>query len=338
MRKLILISLIMTVLVAGCGKGGNSETVTPAKETDNSKTAPVKEADNSTTAPAEKSGNAGSFDVNKFKGTLQASLNKQNNGVTIEVEELKKVPNTDFSYIEITFLRDGKKEGAQKFFTDGTYLVQDLLKIDTMASLGKEYELATAKPVNIDTKPFSLVMGNRKAKNVIIEITDFQCPYCKEASKYFKEKLNGRKDVALYIIHLPLGMHPNAETMAKVFEAGTLMGKNFASDLFAADYISKIEARIEDLKKKGTEVTEANFRAVAASINDEIIQEYANKSGNKKEFMRHYDSQAVKDKLTKSLEVVKEVGAGSTPTIIINGKVVSGFDRAAIDKLIDELK
>lgn len=308
MRKLILISLIMTLLVAGCGKGNNVGNVANSP-----------------------------FDVKKFKTTLQTSLSKQNPGVTIEVEELKKLSDTNLTFVEITFLRDGKKEGSQKFFTDGKYLIQDLLDINTMSSVGKELDLATAKPVNIDTKPFTLVMGKKDAKNVIIEITDFQCPYCKEASKYFKEKL-ANKDVALYIIHLPLGMHPNAETMAKVFEAGSLMGKNFASDLFAADYISKVEERIEELKKKGTNVTEANVQAVASVINDEIIQEYAKKSGNEKEFMRHYDSQAVKDKLAKSLEVAKEVGANSTPTIIVNGKVVSGFDRAAIDKMIDEMK
>lgn len=331
MRKLILISLIMTALLVGCGRGNTS--ATPAKSTDNtSKTEKTAVKDNSGEGAV-----SGSFDLKKFKSTLQSSLVKQTPGVSIEVEELQQVPGTNFTFVEVSFLRDGKKEGSQKFFTDGKYLIQDLLDIEKMSSVGKELELAIAKPVNIDTKPFTLVMGKKDAKNVIIEITDFQCPYCKEASKYFKDKL-ANKDVALYIIHLPLGMHPNAETMAKVFEAGSLMGKNFASELFAADYISKIEAKIEDLKKKGTNVTEANVQAVASVINDEIIQEYAKKSGNVKEFMRHYDSQAVKDKLAKSLEVAKQVGANSTPTIIVNGKVISGFDRAAIDKLIDEMK
>lgn len=44
-------------------------------------------------------------------------------------------------------------------------------------------------------------------KNIVIEITDPDCPYCRKASDFFAK----RTDVTRYIFFLPLGMHPHAE-------------------------------------------------------------------------------------------------------------------------------
>jgi thiol:disulfide interchange protein DsbC len=51
----------------------------------------------------------------------------------------------------------------------------------------------------------SIKIGN--GKNIVIEITDPDCPYCRKASEFFAK----RTDVTRYIFFLPLGMHPRAE-------------------------------------------------------------------------------------------------------------------------------
>jgi thiol:disulfide interchange protein DsbC len=48
-------------------------------------------------------------------------------------------------------------------------------------------------------------VGN--GRQTVIEITDPDCPYCRKAYSYFKE----RKDVTLYVFFLPLPMHREAE-------------------------------------------------------------------------------------------------------------------------------
>ncbi len=41
----------------------------------------------------------------------------------------------------------------------------------------------------------------------VIEVTDPDCPFCREASKFFK----GRTDTTRYVFFMPLSMHPDAE-------------------------------------------------------------------------------------------------------------------------------
>jgi len=76
-----------------------------------------------------------------------------------------------------------------------------------------------------------------KGENIIIEFTDPDCPYCRDASKYLSKKEN----IIRYVFFVPLAMHKDAEQKikyvlcAKNIEAaykeamnGDLDGKKFA--------------------------------------------------------------------------------------------------------------
>ncbi|EKD40833.1 MAG: hypothetical protein ACD_74C00155G0009 [uncultured bacterium] len=53
-------------------------------------------------------------------------------------------------------------------------------------------------------------IGN--GKNVVIEVTDPDCPFCRKASDFFEK----RKDVTRYVFMFPLAqLHPNAEKKAR---------------------------------------------------------------------------------------------------------------------------
>jgi thiol:disulfide interchange protein DsbC len=56
-----------------------------------------------------------------------------------------------------------------------------------------------------------------KGPKTVIEVTDPDCPYCRKASEFFKE----RKDVTRYVFFLPLAMHPEAETKVKYIFCAT---------------------------------------------------------------------------------------------------------------------
>jgi protein-disulfide isomerase len=79
--------------------------------------------------------------------------------------------------------------------------------------------------------------GPETAKVRIIEISDFQCPYCKKSQttvQALREKYSDK--LRWYFIHLPLAMHKAAIPAAKAATAAHLQGKfwEFHDALFAA--------------------------------------------------------------------------------------------------------
>lgn len=70
------------------------------------------------------------------------------------------------------------------------------------------------------------IRGRPDADIVIIEYGDFQCPYCARAHPTLAglQQQYGER-IALVYRHLPLGMHPYAETAAEAAEAAAAQGK-----------------------------------------------------------------------------------------------------------------
>lgn len=70
------------------------------------------------------------------------------------------------------------------------------------------------------------VRGKPDADIVIVEYGDFQCPYCARAYPTLAglQKQYGER-ITLVYRHLPLGMHPFAETAAEAAEAAASQGK-----------------------------------------------------------------------------------------------------------------
>ncbi len=55
----------------------------------------------------------------------------------------------------------------------------------------------------------ALKIGN--GPKTVIEVTDPDCPYCREASRFFAP----RKDITRYVFFFPLNIHPEAEAKAR---------------------------------------------------------------------------------------------------------------------------
>ncbi len=78
--------------------------------------------------------------------------------------------------------------------------------------------------VNLSKNRLGEIMGERlkeldldkalkigEGKNVVIEVTDPDCPFCRKGSAFFAS----RTDTTRYIFFLPLKMHPHAEEKAR---------------------------------------------------------------------------------------------------------------------------
>jgi len=68
--------------------------------------------------------------------------------------------------------------------------------------------------------------GSAEAKVTVVEFSDFQCPFCKRVGPTLEqiEKTYGDK-VRIAFKHLPLPMHPMAESAARAAEAAHKQGK-----------------------------------------------------------------------------------------------------------------
>ena len=69
-------------------------------------------------------------------------------------------------------------------------------------------QIATEKIKTLSLEK-GLKMGD--GRNVVIEFTDPDCPYCRDASKF----LSGQANITKYVFFIPLPMHPDAENKVR---------------------------------------------------------------------------------------------------------------------------
>ena len=250
----------------------------------------------------------------KLSKSIVESMKARGLDVIVKIDFLKKMDEpAGYYFMKLTFFdkkSPDKVAGEQYLFSDGNFIVEDFLRAKDMSSIAKDLNFEFSAR-DLDVSGLTPIIGSVGAKNVIVEVTDFQCPYCIKANEYLHNKLKNRNDVVVYMMHFPLrNMHPKAELLAKIFEAGAAMGKNFGNELYKPSVHEKSEIQ--------------------------LINDYALKSGDEKRFKELVASKEIADKVLKAEAKVKEMNIGSTPTIFINGKMISGFDIPLIDKAISE--
>ncbi|WP_242347800.1 DsbA family protein [Mucispirillum schaedleri] len=281
-----------------------------------------------------------SADLKVLEKNLQAGFAQTGQDIKVQVIELKNLKDIlpGFAFVEIKIYNNNNLVNTERFITNGRYFAKDIIDSKTLSSLKDELDFEFAKVETIDTSKLTLASGNKDAKNVIVEITDFQCPYCKKANALFKEKLADKSDYALYIVHLPLDMHPNAQIMAQIFEAGMQMGFNFKNELFEADYIKVIESKIEDLQEAGTQLNQETLAVLIDEVNNQIINDFAAKTDNPDKFKSLVLSDEIKTKVDETKELAENLNISATPAFYINGKAISGYNERLILKALDDIK
>ena len=164
--------------------------------------------------------------------------------------------------------------------------------------------------VNFDKVPAltdaDYVRGNAKAKVVLMEYSDFECPFCGRFHPTTNQVLSEYGDkVAIAFRHYPLSFHPNAQ---KAAEASECVGKQKGSDGFWA-FADAIFA-----------VTQTENK-----LSPEAITAAATKTGvNMEEFKTCLDSGEMTAKVTAQLSGGSTAGVTGTPGtfVIVDGKAV----------------
>ncbi len=166
------------------------------------------------------------------------------------------------------------------------------------------------------------VWGNPAAPVTIVEISDFECPFCSRVNPTIKQiKETYKDDVRVVWKHNPLPFHKNARP---VHEAAATVHALAGSDAFW----------------KFHDLAFANQKA----LTEENIQKWAKESGvDMAKFNEAFKAKKYAKKVDEDMELARKIGASGTPAFRINGVTVSGaqpFDKfkEVIDSELAEAK
>jgi protein-disulfide isomerase len=186
---------------------------------------------------------------------------------------------------------------------------------DAVAELRKQVkiDLRLAEPrlppvAHIATAP---ALGPPDAAVIVVEFSDFQCPFCRASQVTLKQILREYKDrVRLVFKHLPLDIHAEAFASAQAaYCAGEQMSFwKYQDALFSSDDLS-----VETLTRIASDV----------GLNVSKFRDCLNSEGS-----RNHILQDTRD--------ARQFGITSTPTFLVNGKLVSGAVRFEEFKAIIE--
>lgn len=145
------------------------------------------------------------------------------------------------------------------------------------------------------------VLGDiNKAKVVIVEYSDFECPFCARHHPTMKQAVaDFGDDVAWVYRHFPLSFHPQAVPSALASECAAEQGKFW-------EYGDKL------------------FENQAA-LNDTVYAQIAKDLKlNTKKFDDCYSSKKYLEKVNADMATGRTAGVSGTPATFVNGTLVSG--------------
>ena len=230
--------------------------------------------------------------------------------------QFKQIPwIKSLSYLILVFavggilLHTGHKQFAQEIPQD---------KLDLY------FEAFSKQPVQkIDTtgRPF---FGKEDAKIVIVEFSDFECPYCKRAAQTLKPILKQYKDKIKFVfMNYPLDQSCNPAMQRPLH-------RNACNAAFAA-YCASEQGKFWEYHDMAFErqpkFQKASLDNIAEKLNLDITK-----------FEQCFTSEAVKSRINADLEQGKGAGLQGTPTVYVNGrKFAPWMSRKAWAQLIQKM-
>jgi protein-disulfide isomerase len=167
----------------------------------------------------------------------------------------------------------------------------------------------------VDDDPW---FGNPDAKVVIVEFSDFQCPFCARATPTVKQIEETYGDEILFVYRdFPIhSIHPQAQ------KAGEAAQCAFEQDLFW-DYHDLL---FEKQQEWSAAIGVAKFKEYAATLNLDT-----------EEFNNCLDTDKYAMEVGDDLNAGQEVGVTGTPTFFINGrKLVGAQPFTSFQNIIDQ--
>jgi protein-disulfide isomerase len=193
----------------------------------------------------------------------------------------------------------------QNFKSDGA-VAGEVVKNDAAAVAPSQPSQPDAVAPAASVKPLSKddhVKGDPNAKVVLIEYSDFQCPYCLRHNETMQQIADAYGDkIAIAFRHFPLtSIHPEAQKAAEASECAAEQGKFW---------------------EMHDKIFEAN---AAGNMNVAAWKQLAGTLGLKTEqFNSCLDSGKYAAKVRQDTSEGGDAGVQGTPATFVNGQLVSG--------------
>ena len=167
-------------------------------------------------------------------------------------------------------------------------------------------------------------VGKKNAPIVMVEYSDFQCPYCsrhyKETYKPLVQKYVDSGKLRIIFRDLPLSFHPNAKGAAVAARCAGEQGK----------YVQMHDALFEkqqDWANLSADEAKAKYKELAAGTGVKTVQ-----------FNQCVDDAKYAKNVDDDLALANKLGASGTPTFFINKeKIVGAQPLASFTAKIDAL-
>ena len=230
----------------------------------------------------------------------------------VEVDKIEPFEESPFLAVTVSVTAGNRNQETRLFVTeDGSHLiigqVWDLSLSPQTARwrrLRKQGQENLPK-LDLSDRP---VKGNAEAKVVVVEFSDYQCPYCAQAHSGLEKQLLDRYGdrVQLVFKHLPLmKIHPWA------LKASIAAACGYLQDPPAFWGIH--DRRFENQKK----ITVDNLRSQ--------VEGFARETGlNPEEFLDCFDNERTRSVVEEDLKEARRLKITSTPTFLINGAPFKG--------------
>jgi protein-disulfide isomerase len=143
-------------------------------------------------------------------------------------------------------------------------------------------------------------MGPQDAAVTVVEFADYQCPYCRQVEPSMEKLRETYKDRIKYSYRdFPLPMHQYAEKAAEASRCAGEQGKFWPYH--------------DQVFKSDTNLDEAKLKSIAHDVNLDTAK-----------FDKCLESSQEADAVKTDLQAGKSLGITGTPTVFVNGHVITG--------------
>lgn len=183
----------------------------------------------------------------------------------------------------------------------------------------KKFEKSFDNPLEPSISDRDAVRGNPDGPLVLVEYSDFECPYCSRGyatMNQFMEKYKGQ--VKFVYKHLPLSFHKQAMIASQYFEAIKLQDQEKAFEFH--DEIFK--------NQRGLKNGEAFLKKIAQKVGADMGK-----------VAKDLNSEVVKDKIKADMAEAAKFQIQGTPGFVLNGVPIRGaYPISHFEMIVEELK
>jgi len=238
------------------------------------------------------------------KATLEAYVRHVfvwNSQVKVEIGDPKPSPMAGFSEVNVHASQGAASADETLYVSkDGQKIVRGSVFDVTQNPFKPQLD-----KLHTDLQPS---MGTPGAPVVLVLFSDFECPYCKEEAKALRSNLLATypKEVRLYFKEMPLAqIHPWA--MPAAIAGRCIFKQNPAAFWDYHDWIYEDQGNV-----------------TADNLKSKVLEFVKGREIDALQLEHCMDAKATQPEIDKSLAEAKSLGVGGTPTVFVNGRLLTG--------------